>query len=55
MDVLCANFLIGMGVYIKFLETNFPNLQNEWIRKTQVYTFYSVKMKVILETVSSFV
>lgn len=48
MDVSCASFLIGMVVYIKFLEINFPNLQNERIQKTLAYTSYSVKTKVIL-------
>ena len=38
----------GMVVYIKFLETNFPNSPNERIRKTLAYTSYLVKMKVIL-------
>lgn len=28
MDASCVNFLIGMVVYIKFLETNFPNSPN---------------------------
>ena len=48
MDVSCVNFLTGMVVYIKFLETSFPNLQNVRIRKTLACTSYLVKMKVIL-------